>query len=91
MNKGDLVSFVKDQTKLSKADSEKAINAVFEGISCALQKKEEAAFVGFGSFLVVEKKAREGRNPQTGEKIHIAASNQVKFRPGKALKDSVAI
>jgi DNA-binding protein HU-beta len=64
MNKGDLIQFVKDKTALSKTDSEKAVNAVFEGIASALQKKEEATFVGFGSFAVVKRKAREGRNPK---------------------------
>ena len=90
MNKGDLIQFVKENTGLSKADSDKAVNAIFEGVSQALSKKEEAAFVGFGTFSVVEREAREGRNPRTGEKMHIQASSQVKFRPGKTLKDRVS-
>lgn len=89
MNKGDLVQFVKSHAGLGTTDSEKAVNAVFQGIASALKKKEEASFVGFGSFVVVKRNAREGRNPRTGEKLKIAASNQVKFRPGKALKESV--
>jgi DNA-binding protein HU-beta len=89
MNKSDLIDFVKDQAGFSKTDSEKAVNAVFEGIASALKQKEEATFVGFGSFVIVQREAREGRNPRTGEKLHIPASNQVKFRPGKTLKESV--
>jgi len=89
MNKGDLIQFVKDHTSLSKADSEKAVNAVFEGITTALTRKEEATFVGFGSFSPVEREAREGRNPRTGEKLAIPASTQVKFRAGKGLKERV--
>lgn len=89
MNKGDLIQFVKEGTGLAKTESEKAVNAVFDGITSALQKKEGASFVGFGSFTVVQREAREGRNPRTGEKLQIAASKQVKFRTGKALKESL--
>lgn len=89
MNKGDLVQFVKQHANLNGTESEKAVNAVFNGISSALKKKEGASFVGFGSFVVVPRAAREGRNPRTGEKLKIAAGHQVKFRPGKALKEGV--
>lgn len=76
-------------TNLTTADSEKVINTVFEGIGTALKKGEEASFLGFGSFVVVKREAREGRNPRTGEKMKITAANQVKSHPGKNLKESV--
>lgn len=89
MNKSDLISFVAQQTKLTKSDSEKAVNAVFEGISSSLKKGQEAAFVGFGTFGILDRKARTGRNPRTGAALKIAASKQPKFKPGKALKEAV--
>ena len=89
MNKSDLISHVAQQTKLTKADSEKAVNAVFEGISSSLKKGQDAAFVGFGTFGVLKRAARTGRNPRTGEAIKIAASKSPKFKAGKALKDAV--
>lgn len=90
MNKSDLIAFVKQKTNLSKDNCEQAINAVFEGISGALQAKEDAVFTGFGSFVTVDRPARDGRNPRTGEKLSIKATRQVKFRPGKGLRDAVA-
>jgi DNA-binding protein HU-beta len=90
MNKADLVQFVRSKTALSAVDCEKVIAAVFEGISGALERGEEVSFIGFGSFAVGERSARTGRNPRTGETIQIPASKQVRFRPGKVLKDRVA-
>jgi len=89
MNKSDLVAFVAGQTGLSKQESEKCVNAIFQGITESLRKGQEAAFVGFGTFSVSKRGAREGRNPKTGEVIQIAAVNQPKFKPGKALRDAV--
>jgi DNA-binding protein HU-beta len=89
MNKTDLIEFVAQHAKLTKADSEKAVNAVFKGIADTLSKGGEARFVGFGTFSVSKRSARTGRNPQTGATINIAASSVPRFRPGKELKDSV--
>ncbi|MBJ7415999.1 MAG: HU family DNA-binding protein, partial [Niveispirillum sp.] len=74
---------------LSKADANKAVDAVFDGITGALKKGDEVRLVGFGTFAVAERAASEGRNPRTGEKISIAASKQPKFKPGKGLKDAL--
>ena len=89
MNKSDLVNFVSRETNLSKADSERAISAVFGGITDTLKRGNEARFVGFGSFAVTQRAARAGRNPRTGQVIQIPASKAPKFRPGKELKAAV--
>lgn len=89
MNKNDLVAVVAEAAGLSKADANKAVDAVFDGITGALQKSDEVRLVGFGTFAVAERAASEGRNPRTGEKISIAASKQPKFKPGKGLKDAL--
>ncbi len=89
MNKNDLVAAVADGTGLSKADSTKAVDGVFDAITETLREGTEVRLVGFGTFSVVDRKASEGRNPRTGEKIQIAASRQPKFKAGQALKDAV--
>jgi DNA-binding protein HU-beta len=89
MNKADLVDHVVNETGMTKKESEKAINAVFDGITSALAKGDKVQLVGFGTFEVRERQAREGRNPSTGEKIAIAASKAPAFKAGKALKDRV--
>ncbi|ASG23184.1 MULTISPECIES: HU family DNA-binding protein [Nitrospirillum] len=89
MNKNDLVAAVAASAELSKADANKAVDAVFEGITEALKKGDEVRLVGFGTFAVAERAASEGRNPRTGEAISIAASKQPKFKPGKGLKDAL--
>ncbi len=89
MNKSDLINFVASQTKLTKADSERAVNSVFQGITQTLGSGNEARFVGFGSFTVTKRAARAGRNPRTGQVIQIPASKSPKFRPGKELKQAV--
>ncbi|MBN2752786.1 MAG: HU family DNA-binding protein [Rhodospirillaceae bacterium] len=89
MNKNDLVAAVAAQAELSKADAAKAVDAVFQAITEALQKNDEVRLVGFGTFSVAERAATEGRNPRTGEKITIPASKQPKFKAGKGLKDAV--
>ena len=89
MNKSDLVQSVADNSGLSKADSARAVDAVFDCITGALQGGGDVRVVGFGTFSVSRRAASTGRNPQTGETIQIAASNQPKFKAGKALKDAV--
>lgn len=89
MNKAELVTQVANFTKMTKADSERAIEAVFAAITSALRKGGEARFTGFGTFTVRKRSAREGRNPRTGQTIKIPASKQPVFRPGKELKEAV--
>ena len=89
MNKNDLIAAVADSTGLSKADSATAVDGVFDSITGSLKKGTEVRLVGFGTFSVARRKASEGRNPRTGEKIQIPASNQAKFKAGKGLKDSL--
>ncbi len=89
MNKNDLVAVVADNSELSKADSTKAVDAVFDAITDALKSGDEVRLVGFGTFSVAQRAASEGRNPRTGEKIKIPASKQPKFKAGKGLKDAV--
>ena len=89
MNKNDLVAAVSDATSLSKSDAAKAVESVFDTITSTLTKGEEIRLVGFGTFSVARRAASEGRNPRTGEKIQIKASNQPKFKAGKGLKDAV--
>lgn len=89
MNKMDLIATVADQTELPKAKAAEVVDAVFGAIEAALKRKEEVRLVGFGSFATAARKASTGRNPRTGEEIRIEASNSVRFKPGKALKDAV--
>lgn len=89
MNKSDLITHVSEATELSKKDVTKAVDAVFEAISEALQSGDKVQLVGFGNFEVRERSARKGRNPQTGEEIEIPASKIPAFKPGKALKDGI--
>ena len=90
MNKSDLVQEVAEKADISKVAAERAVNAVFDGISDALGKGERVSLVGFGTFSVSQRAARVCRNPRTGEKINVAASNVPKFKPGKGLKDKVS-
>ncbi len=89
MNKNDLIAVVANNTGLSKSDSVKAVDGVFDAIADSLKAGEEVRLVGFGTFNVTRRKASQGRNPRTGEPIMIPASNQPKFKPGKGLKDAV--
>ncbi|MDR2464254.1 MAG: HU family DNA-binding protein [Holosporales bacterium] len=89
MNKSELVCSVSEKSGLSKVDAESAIDAVIESITETLKHNDEVRLVGFGSFVCVDKPATEGRNPRTGEKIHIPAHRSPKFRPGKSLKEAV--
>ena len=88
MTKADLVAAVAE-TGMTKKQAAAAVDAMIGAITGALAKGDRVSLVGFGSFTVVAKPAREGRNPRTGEKIKIPASKNVKFAPGKGLKDSV--
>ena len=89
MNKNELVAPGALNTGLSKADAAKAVDGVFSTVTGALQQGEDVRLVGFGTFSVVNRKASMGRNPRTGEPIHIPASRQPKFKAGKGLKQSV--
>ena len=89
MNKVELVAAVAEQAGLSKKDAEKAVKAFTDAVSAELAKGGKVQLVGFGTFEVSERAAREGRNPQSGEKLVIAASKTPKFKAGKALKDMV--
>ena len=89
MNKTELVAAMADQAGLSKKDAEKALKAFTDVVSKELKKGEKVQLVGFGTFEVSERAAREGRNPQTGETMKIEASKAPKFKAGKALKDMV--
>jgi len=89
MKKEELVALVSEKGDISKKAAGEAVNAVFEGIASVLEKGDSISLIGFGSFKVVERAAREGRNPSTGEKIQIPASKGVKFTPGAALKERV--
>lgn len=89
MNKAELVAAMAEKTELSKKDAEKALKAFTEVVAEELKKGNKIQLVGFGTFEVAERAAREGRNPQTGETMKIAASKAPKFKAGKALKDDV--
>jgi DNA-binding protein HU-beta len=89
MNKADFVAQVADAAELSKADSARAVDAFIEVVKQALKKGDDVTLVGFGTFSVRARAARQGRNPQTGDIIKIKASKNPAFKAGKALKDAV--
>ena len=89
MNKTELVAAIVEKTELSKKDAEKAVKAFTDVVTEELKKGEKIQLVGFGTFEVADRPAREGRNPKTGETMTIAASKTPKFKAGKALKDMV--
>ena len=89
MNKTELVAAIAESAELSKKDAEKALKAFVDVVADELKKGEKVQLVGFGTFEVSERAAREGRNPQTGETMTIAASKAPKFKAGKALKDMI--
>lgn len=89
MNKNEFVDKVAELAGMTKADSGRAVDAVFDAITDALRKGDDVRLVGFGSFSVSKRAARDGRNPRTGETIKIKASNQPKFTAGKGLKDAL--
>ena len=89
MNKGELIDSVANSAGLSRADATKAVDAVLDTITSTLASGGSVGLVGFGTFSVKARAARMGRNPRTGEAIHIAASNVPGFKAGKGLKDAV--
>ena len=89
MNKTELVAAMAEKAGLSKKDAEAALKAFTETVADEVKKGEKVQLVGFGTFEVSERAAREGRNPQTGATMKIAASKAPKFKAGKALKDSI--
>jgi DNA-binding protein HU-beta len=89
MNKGELIEAVAAAADLTKADATKAVEAVLEAVTRTLKKGDQVSIVGFGSFSVKSRAARQGRNPKTGATIDIPASRVPGFKAGKALKDAV--
>lgn len=89
MNKAELIEKISDKTKLTKSDVEKLVNSMIDTMSDELKKKGSITLMGFGTFKVQERKARNGINPKTKEKIKIKATRVPKFVPGKALKEKV--
>ena len=89
MNKAELVAAVAERTELSKKDAEKALKAFVDVVAEELKKGEKIQLVGFGTFEVSERAARERRNPANGQPMQIAASKAPKFKAGKALKDAI--
>ncbi|MDA3815022.1 MAG: HU family DNA-binding protein [Patescibacteria group bacterium] len=89
MNKSEVVDAIATKTGLSKKDSEATIEALIDTITGALQKGDQVAFTGFGTFKVTKRAARKGINPATREPLDIPASNSPKFKAGKSLKEAV--
>lgn len=89
MNKTEFVAAIAEEAGISKADAAKAVKAFTDVVVEEMKKGEKIQLVGFGTFEVSERPAREGRNPRTGETMTIAASKAPKFKAGKALKDSI--
>ncbi|MEM6781794.1 MAG: HU family DNA-binding protein [Pseudomonadota bacterium] len=89
MNKAELVEHVAKKAEMTKAEAQRAVEAIFEGIKATLKKGGEVRLVGFGTFSVAKRAATTGRNPRTGEAIKIPASKQPKFKAGKDLKEAV--
>ena len=89
MNKTELIAAIAEKAEISKKDSEKALKAFVDVVTEQLKNDDKVQLVGFGTFEVSKRAAREGRNPQTGETMTIAASKTPKFKAGKALKDAI--
>ena len=89
MNKTELIAAMAEQAQISKKDAEAALKAFTDVVANELKANGKVQLVGFGTFEVAERAAREGRNPQTGETMQIAAAKAPKFKAGKALKDEV--
>ena len=89
MNKAELITAISEEAGLTKKDAEKALDAFTDTVSKALAAGDKAQLVGFGTFETTKRAAREGRNPQSGKTVKIAASVAPKFKAGKALKDIV--
>jgi DNA-binding protein HU-beta len=89
MNKAELIEAIASQANLTKADAKKALDAFVGATTTALKQGDRVALVGFGSFGISERKARTGRNPQTGKEINIKAKKVVKFKPGSELANVI--
>ncbi len=89
MNKTELIAAMAGKAELSKKDTEKALKAFIDVVTAEMKKGHKVQLVGFGTFEVTKRAAREGRNPQTGKTMKIKACKAPKFRAGKALKDAV--
>jgi len=89
MNKSELIDQVAEAADISKAAAGRAVDAVVDGVTGAMKKGDSVTLVGFGTFLVRRREARQGRNPKTGETIQIKAGNVPAFKAGKGLKDAV--
>lgn len=89
MNKSELVEAIANHADINKKDAESTVNAFLDVVSDALKKGDSVNVTGFGSFDVTDRKARTGRNPQTGAPVQIPASKAVRFKAGKSLKDAV--
>jgi DNA-binding protein HU-beta len=91
MTKNELIAAVADTSRMTKIEAARAVEATFDIITGALKEGDEVKLVGFGSFSVVRRAPRQGRNPRTGEPVMIKASRTPKFSPGKGLKEAVNI
>ncbi len=89
MTKAELIDALAQKIDLPKATAERAVNLIFDDIIAALKSDDKVNISGFGTFTVSNRKARQGRNPKTGDVIEIAASRSAKFKPGKLLRDSL--
>ena len=89
MNKTELIAAIAEKAEISKKDSEKALKAFVDVVAEQLKNDDKVQLVGFGTFEVSKRAAREGRNPQTGKTMKIAACKAPKFKAGKALKDAI--
>ena len=89
MNKAELIEAMADAADISKAAATRALDGMVDAITDAMKAGDQVSLIGFGTFTVKERAARQGRNPQTGETIQIKASNIPSFKAGKALKDAV--
>lgn len=89
MNRAELIELISNKAEVTKATAERALGAVIDAITGSLKKDEPVVLVNFGTFVVRQRAARKGRNPQTGQEIKIKAAKVVGFKAGKALKDAV--
>lgn len=89
MNKSELIDAIAEEADLSKASAGRALDAMLDSITNAMKKDDTVTLVGFGTFTVRNRAARDGRNPQTGEPMKIKAAKVPAFKPGKALKDAI--
>ncbi len=90
MKRADIIGKIVEATNLKKAEADEAMTAFMDSVKEGLKNGGKVAIIGFGSFAVVERKARMGRNPKTGEEIEIPATKTVKFKPAEKLKEEVA-